>query len=279
MQAVNVSQSIRYTTVPVVKKKKKRAIGKLKIEVTSNTDDTHANILFPAVRLCDLLVSLVIRFFFFLSLSVCFVSLGERHPEEVRHVQAGRRILINLIGRGKTETKTHNNNNKKKKEIALYPEWCYNKCTLRTKKKKKQRKKKGVYKYCFLFLHFNIAKLENRSEIETLMLSSKRNNNRGEKKKRQINLYRDAERGEADVLPEKKKKHNIGLHITFNYKKKKKSHTRSRKGQITRQKVEEEEEKKSYRQVVILHLFLIFFFVSPSESTAVTGTTAALALP
>ena len=150
MQAVNVSQSIRYTTVPVVKKKKKIAIGKLKIEVTSNTDDTHANILFPAVRLCDLLVSLVIRFFFFLSLSVCFVSLGERHPEEVRHVQAGRRILINLIGRGKTETKTHNNNNKKKKEIALYPEWCYNKCTLRTKKKK-QRKKKGVYKYCFLF--------------------------------------------------------------------------------------------------------------------------------
>ena len=62
------------------------------------------------------------------------------------------------------------------------------------------------------------------------MLSSKRNNNRGEKKKRQINLYRDAERGEADVLPEKKKKHNIGLHITFNYKKKKKkSHTLSQR--------------------------------------------------
>lgn len=135
---------------------------------------------------------------------------------------------------------------------------------------KKTRKKEGVYKYCFFFLHYNIAKLVNRSEIETLMLLSKRNNNR---KKRQINFYRDAERGKADVLPEKK--HNTGLHITLNYKKEK-SHTRSHKGQITRQKVEE---KKSYRQVVILYLFLVFFFVSPSESTAVTGTKAALALP
>lgn len=71
---------------------------------------------------------------------------------------------------------------------------------------KKTRKKEGVYKYCFFFLHYNIAKLVNRSEIETLMLLSKRNNNR---KKRQINFYRDAERGKADVLPEKKTQHRV----------------------------------------------------------------------
>ena len=143
MQAVNVSQSIRYTTVPVVKKKKKRAIGKLKIEVTSNTDDTHANILFPAVRLCDLLVSLVIRFFFLLFFFVSFVSVGERHPEEVRHVQAGRRILINLIGRGKTETKTHNNNNKKKKRNSFISRVVLQQMYFKNEEKKKTEKKKG----------------------------------------------------------------------------------------------------------------------------------------